>query len=92
MKLKATAQFVNNQGKLTPEAFASLRPSTDEFKTITTAQYQATENCQIFLPVAAAINIGRGSSAIITTTNIVTLNEGDVLTLGGSTTFSIMPL
>jgi|WetSurMetagenome_2_1015567.scaffolds.fasta_scaffold00310_26 hypothetical protein len=90
--LKATAQFVDKQGKLTPEAFMSLKSSTDEFKTLITAQYQAPERCKIVLPAAVLVNVARGNSAYVITTNQVDLNEGDVMTLGIATNVVIVPL
>lgn len=91
MKLKSQAQFVDKQGKLTPEAFASLT-RVDGFLQETTSQYQAKERCQIILPVAALVNIGREGSGINVTAQIFSLGEGDVLTLGASTTFTVMPI
>lgn len=92
MKLKSQAQFVDRQGKLTPEAFLALQPSGDDIVTVTTTQYQAITQCQVFLPAAALVNIARGASAINVTTLHFILNPGDVLTLGGATLLTIMPL
>lgn len=91
-RLKSGAQFVDKQGKITPEAFASLKASGDDIFTTTTNQYQVVDQCQIFLPAAALVNIGRGSVAINVTTLHFVANPGDVITLGAPTLLTIMPL
>lgn len=90
--INSQSLFVTKQGKITPEMLKALRPSEDDFMTETTAQYQATVQCQVFLPAAALINIARGANAVNVTTQHFIMNPGDVLTLGAATLLTIMPL
>jgi len=91
-KFRSQSKFVDKEGRLTPEAFTALQPSTKNILTFVAQSFVSEEQAIIYLPSSQTINFTRNGQTVVITSNVITLNNGDAISLASPQTIIFIPL
>lgn len=91
-KFRSQAKFVDKEGRLLPEAFNSLQPSTKDILTFTAQSFVTDEQAVIYLPSSQTINFTRNGQTVVITSSMITVNPGDAMSLASPQAITFIPL